>query len=124
MIIIADKYGIIMSITFAELAPQQPSNPFNGVSTLTALEGWALTQAFTAHTLTRDSNGAIVTANIVWPDDVPGVFITDVASVAFPGAVDAWHATYASTPAKTITQPTVTRDVNGAVIAQPDLIIS
>ncbi len=88
------------------------------------LSTWAYTQAFQAVTATRDANGAIVTAIIVWPDGVAGVFTTDVASTAFPGAIDAWHATYASTPSKTITQPAVTRDASGAVIAQPAITIS
>jgi hypothetical protein len=87
------------------------------------LSAWAYTQAFRAVTVTRDANGAIVTADIVWPDGTAGVFTTDVASTAFPGAIDAWHATYASTPAKLITQPAVTRDASGAVIAQPAITI-
>lgn len=84
---------------------------------------WAFTQAFQVVTATRDSNGAIVTASIVWPDGVSGVFTTDVASTAFPGAIDAWHATHVGTTTKTITQPTVTRDSNGAVVAQPAITI-
>lgn len=87
------------------------------------LSAWAYTQAFQAVTIDRDVNGAIVTANIVWPDGTAGVFTTDTASTAFPGAIDAWHATYASAPPKTITQPAVTRDASGAVIAQPAITI-
>jgi hypothetical protein len=88
------------------------------------LLAWALTQAFQVVTATRDTNGVIVTASIIWPDGTAGVFTTDVASTAFPGAIDAWHATYAGTPSKTITQPAVTRDADGAVIAQPTITIS
>lgn len=88
------------------------------------LETWANAQTFQLVSATRDANSAIITADIVWPDGITGVFTTDVASVDFPGAIDAWHATYAGTPAKLITQPTVTRDPNGAVIAQPAIIIS
>ncbi|WLG43235.1 hypothetical protein [Pseudomonas sp. FP1740] len=95
----------------------------NAARSTYTLISWAYTQAFQAVTATRDANGAIVTASIVWPDGIAGVFTTDVASTAFPGAIDAWHATYASTPAKTITQPTVTRDASGAVIAQPAITI-
>ena len=87
------------------------------------LLGWAYGSLFQLVSATRDINEAIVTANIVWPDGVAGVFTTDVASVSFPGAIDAWHATYAGSPAKTITQPTVTRDAAGAVIAQPAITI-
>lgn len=88
-----------------------------------SLRTWAYGQVFRLVSATRDANGAITTATIVWPDGVTGVFITDVASVAFPGAIDAWHATYDSTPVLTATQPAVTRDANGAVIAQPTITI-
>lgn len=84
---------------------------------------WALTQAFQVISATRDSNGAIISASIKWPDGVNGVFTTDIASVAFPGAIDAWHATYLATVPKLITQPAVTRDSNGAVVAQPAITI-
>ena len=102
------------AVLSAEQATQ--GNPYN-------LFTWALTQAFQVITATRDANGAIVSADISWPDGVLGVFTTDVASVTFPGAIDAWHATYLATVAKLITQPAVTRDSNGAVIAQPAITI-
>lgn len=89
-----------------------------------ALETWANAQTFQLVSATRDANSAIVTATIVWPDGTPGVFTTDVASIEFPGAIDAWHATYAGSPAKLITQTAVTRDANGAVTAQPAITIS
>lgn len=88
------------------------------------LSGWANSQTFQLVSATRDSNSAIITASIVWPDGIPGLFTTDVASVDFPGAIDAWHATYVGSPAKLITQTAVTRDANGAVIAQPAITIS
>jgi hypothetical protein len=97
--------------------------PKPGLAEPVLITAWALVQAFQVVTATRDVNGAIVTASIVWPDGTAGVFTTDVASTAFPGAIDAWHATYASSPAKLITQPTVTRDASGAVIAQPAITI-
>lgn len=88
-----------------------------------ALETWANAQTFQLVSATRDANSAIITANIVWPDGIAGVFTTDLASIDFPGAIDAWHATYAGTPAKLITQAAVTRDENGAVIVQPAITI-
>lgn len=88
------------------------------------LMAWAYAQSFQLVSATRDANGAITTASIVWPDGTTGVFTTDTASTAFPGAIDAWHATYLSTPTKTATQPAVTRDSNGAVTAQPTITIS
>lgn len=86
---------------------------------------WALTSAFQVVSATRDANDAIVTANIVWPDGTPGVFTTDIASTLFPGAIDAWHATYLlGGPGNTVTQPAVTRSATGAVTAQPALTLS
>jgi len=86
---------------------------------------WAYTSAFQLVSATRDANEAIVTASIVWPDSATGTFTTDVASTAFPGAIDAWHATYAlGSVAKTVTQAAVTRDANGAVTAQPAITIA
>lgn len=88
------------------------------------LQTWALTQAFRLVAATRNSDGAITTATIEWPDGTAGVYTADTLSSAFPGATDAWHATYASTPAKTITQPAVTRDAStGAVTVQPAITI-
>lgn len=85
---------------------------------------WAQTQNFQLVSGTRDDNGALTSASIVWPDGAAGVFTADVISEDFPGAVDAWHATYAGTPARTVTQPAVTRDANGAVTVQPAITIS
>lgn len=98
----------------AEQAAQ--GSPYNLVT-------WSYTQAFQLVSATRDENGAIISANIVWPDGKLGIFTTDIASVDFPGAIDAWHATYVGTPTKTITQPSVTRDENGAVTIQPAITI-
>lgn len=93
----------------------------NGNNSL--LMSWALVQAFTLVSATRDANEAIIAGSILWPDGTPGVFTTDIASVDFPGAIDAWHATYAGNPARTVTQAAVTRDAAGAVIAQPVITV-
>lgn len=101
------------------------------LSTYTALSNnifilaWAYATAFQLVAATRDANEAIVTANIVWPDGASGIFTTDVASTAFPGAIDAWHATHIlNSVTKTITQTAVTRDAAGAVIAQPSITVA
>lgn len=86
------------------------------------LRAWAYAQAFQLASATRDANGAIMTASIVWPDGTAGTFTTDAASTVFPGAIDAWHATYGV--ASTVTQPAVTRDASGAVTAQPALTVT
>ncbi|CAB3731527.1 hypothetical protein LMG22037_05621 [Paraburkholderia phenoliruptrix] len=86
---------------------------------------WAYSSAFRLVSATRDANEAIVTASIVWPDGGTGTFTTDTASTAFPGAIDAWHATYVNgNVTHTVTQPAVTRDSNGAVTAQPAITIT
>lgn len=86
---------------------------------------WALVQAFQLVSGTRDANGALISGTITWPDGVNGVFTADIFNVMFPGAIDAWHATYvAEDLAFTITQPAVTRDANGAVTVQPAITIS
>jgi hypothetical protein len=101
------------------------SSDNGGVSQQANLLAWAYGNLFQAVTVVRDANSAIVTANIVWPDGTPGVFTTDVASIAFPGAIDAWHATYVNGGVtKTVTQTAVTRDANGAVMAQPAITIT
>lgn len=111
------------SILTVGTADSRYINVNDPVVTIFDLPSWALNQTFQLASAVRDSNGAIVSANIVWPDGKTGVFVTDIASVDFPGAIDAWHATYESTPSKLITQPAVTRDVNGAVVAQPAISI-
>lgn len=98
------------------------------VATLNAgLIGWTLAQAFRVSSASRDSNGAITTASVVWPDGSTGTFTTDTASTAFPGAIDAYHVTYVNAGlsiSKTVTQTAVTRDGNGAVTAQPALTVA
>lgn len=88
-----------------------------------ALMTWAITQAYILVNVNRDANGAVITADIQWPDGVNGVLVTDKAS-DFPGVIDAYRVTYSSDPVVTVTQAAVTRDANGAVINQPLLIIS
>lgn len=100
--------------------PTGPAQPINE-----RLLGWAYANAFQLVSATRDANEAIVTASIVWPDGGTGTFTTDVASTSFPGAIDAWHATYVNgNVTHTVTQPAVTRDANGAVTAQPAITIA
>ena len=92
----------------------------------TSLVGWALADAFQLVSASRDANGAVTTASVVWPDGATGTFTTVTASTAFPGAIDAYRVTYVSGGVtKTVTQPAVTRDVTtGAVTAQPLLTVT
>lgn len=132
--------AVATSGSYADLSnkPSIPSQP-SDIGAATAAQGakadtavqpplmlasWANAQNFQLVSAIRDANSAIVTASIVWPDGISGVFTTDVASTAFPGAIDAWHATYLGSPTRVIAQTAVTRDANGAVTAQPAITIS
>lgn len=79
-------------------------------------EGYEMTQVF------RDSDGVITSGIVSW-NGVPGVFTTITKNNTWL-TVDAYTLTYAGAPAKTLTQPLVTRDANGAVIVKPLIIIS
>lgn len=89
------------------------------------LPTWALSQNFRlVDSVVRNDDDALVSANIEWPDGKAGTFTADVLSTEFPGAIDAWHATYAGPPAKLITQPSYTRNANGAVMTMPKITIT
>jgi hypothetical protein len=87
------------------------------------LSGWAYAQTFQLVSATRNADDAVTSASIVWPDGTTGTYTATTLSTDFPGATDAWSATYDSTPVKTITQPAVTRNANGAVTVQPAITI-
>ena len=87
--------------------------------------GWAVTGAFAMASSTRDSNGVVTTAAIIWPDGATGTYTADTISTAFPGSTDAWHATHILAGiTKTVTQTAVTRNVDGSVSAQPIITIT
>lgn len=89
------------------------------------LVAWTNAESYSATAITRDANEAIITATVVWPDGGTGTFTTDTASTLFPGAIDAYHVTYLNgAVSNTITQSLVTRDSNGAVTAQPALVVT
>lgn len=69
-------------------------------------------------TITRDANGAAISANVTWPDGTPGVY-TGTPSVSFPGSCDSWTITYGIPTQITYTQPPVTRDGVGNITVQP-----
>lgn len=75
-------------------------------------------------TITRDSNGAALSASVTWPDGTTGTYTADTVSSTFPGAVDAYHITYGSPVTMTVTQPAVTRSSSGAVTNRPALVVS
>lgn len=74
--------------------------------------------------VTRDANGAATSAGVVWPDGTSGTYTATTVSVVFPGAVDAYTVTYAGSPTRTVTQPALTRDSNGAVTSRPAMTVA
>jgi hypothetical protein len=93
--------------------------------TQATLSRWArLPDALIFGSITRDSNDTMLTATVIWPDGTPGTFTTDVTSVDWPGAIDAYHITYGSPTINTYTQPLMTRDTSGGVIVVPDIEVT
>lgn len=110
--------------TFDPLADTRAVFPL--IPTEETFVAWVSSESYMMTTTTFDSNEAISSGTVVWPDGVDGEFVTDIFSVTFPGAIDAYHMTYESPSGITvvITQPLVTRDSNGYVIVLPVLIIT
>lgn len=72
--------------------------------------------------ITRDADGAALSSEVIWPDGVIGTYTADDVSVAFPGAVDAYHLTYST---RTYTQPIVARDMaTGAITVRPAIVVT
>src|SRR5260370_10531712 len=80
---------------------------------------WTYSGGYLLTSVVRDTNDAASTATVLWPDGTTGNYTTDVASTAFPGAIDAYHITYNGTTTKTMNQPTVTRHANDGMSIQP-----
>lgn len=64
----------------------------------------------------RTTFGAVLSADVIWPDGTPGVFVADEIDDT-SGAVNAYHVTYGST--RRYVQPRVTRDGSGRVVHRP-----
>lgn len=80
-------------------------------------------EGFQPLVITRDGDGVVISATVQWSDGSSGVLTTLVKNGEFL-TVDSYSVTYDGTLAKTLTQPLVTRDANGAVITKPLIIIS
>lgn len=98
-----------------------PTGPVPGQATDDQLRVWATDpDGHVFGTLTRDAHDAVIGASWLWDDGTIGVF-TGTPSVAWPGTIDSYTVTYNS---KTLTQPTMTRNSNGDVIARPEIVVS
>lgn len=73
--------------------------------------------------ITRDLNGAPVSASVTWPDGSTGIY-SGTASDTFPGALDAYTVTKAGVTTTTYTQPAVTRDLAGNITNRPPITAS
>lgn len=70
--------------------------------------------------ITRNADDAATSAGVVWPDGATGLYTATVLSSDHPGAVDAYTVTkVVGSVTTTYTQPTVTRNANGAVTNRP-----
>lgn len=109
----------------ASAAATSETNTTNTYNTFVAaqLKTWALSEAYTVLSATRNANNVVTSASVKWPDGTTGTFTATTINTTF-NAIDAYTITYDSDPVKTITQSAVTRNSSGAVTAQPELTIS
>jgi hypothetical protein len=79
-------------------------------------------EAIAVGDLTVNPSGAVVAASVVWPDGATGTYTADATS---GGAVDAYHVTHVlDGVTTTYTQPAVTRDGGGNIVARPAMVVS
>jgi hypothetical protein len=72
--------------------------------------------------VTVDSSDLVTSAAVVWPDGTPGTLT--ITARHSTGAVNAYNITYGSPVTKTYTQPTITRNTNGAATNIPQIVVS
>ena len=92
----------------------------------THLIAWFVAGAYQTPAPTYNANSAMTTSTVRWPDGSSGVYTADTLSTVHPGLTDGYHITYVPTSGRTwtVTQPTMTRDANGAVTAQPTITVT
>lgn len=81
------------------------------------LKAWANSAAYSLTSATRDSDGVVATASIVWPDGSTGTFTRTSKNATFL-CVDAYTISHTRS-GKLVTQAAVTRDARGNITAQP-----
>lgn len=105
------------------VAAHNSSPTAHSAGTITYLQLAAEPDTIVFGAITRNANGAVTTAAVIWPDNTPGTYTATVLSTQFPGAVDAYTITYGSPVIHTYTQPTVTRNTLGAVTNRPQITV-
>lgn len=105
------------SSTDGYIAPAAPDTV-----TDTVLKAWTQSVAYVTTSVTRDADtGAVTSANVRWPDGGTGV-LTVISRDSVYGFIDSYTISYIPTN-KLVTQPAVTRDINGNVTVQPALTV-
>lgn len=100
--------------------PTPPPTPLPTGPTIVDVTAWTLTEAWTLSAAVYNSDGALISASIRWPDGILGLFI-GVASVPFPAALGSFTVTRGIV---VITQPLITRDSLGRIVTRPALVFS
>lgn len=75
-----------------------------------------------AGAVTVDGSDLVTSAAVVWPNGQPGTLT--ITSRDATGAVLAYNITYGSPITKTFTQPTITRNANGAATNVPQIVVT
>lgn len=70
--------------------------------------------------ITRNASGVVTSADVRFPDGTPGIYTT--LSIDVSGAVNSYQITYGTSI--TYTQPTITRDANGAATYVPQIVVT
>lgn len=75
-----------------------------------------------AGAVTLDGSDLVTSAAVEWPNGSPGTLT--ITSRDANGAVLAYNITYGSPVTATYTQPTITRNANGAATNVPQIVVS
>lgn len=109
-------------------AAAQASNPATPLGAALSATYVGLIQAaknpdlLIAGAITLDSSDQVTSAAVLWPDGTPGTLT--ITARHSTGAVNAYNITYGSPATKTFTQPTITRNSNGAATNVPQIVVS
>lgn len=99
------RYAALGSDTWLKAFATDPADLFTGTRTL-------------------DANGTVTSSPITWPNGATGVFTATATNSTFK-CVDAYTVTYVDGATnKTVTQPLVTRNLNGDVTLRPALTVA
>lgn len=75
-----------------------------------------------AGAVTVNGSDEVTSAAVLWPDGTAGTLTITARHTT--GAVTNYNITYGSPVTKTFTQPTITRNANGAATNVPQIVVS